>query len=90
MGNRVIGLFFFFEELTVNGDTLLAMMENSALHHVPVGTIFKVNGAPPHFSCCVHAFQDKEFPDLDTKRGTIPWPHHSPDLITLDSFSGGL
>jgi hypothetical protein len=50
MKNKVSGPLFF-EEPTVNGDTFSAMMKNNALHHVPVGIVFQLNGAPPHFSC---------------------------------------
>jgi hypothetical protein len=60
--NKVISPFIF-EEPTVTGDTFLAMMENTALRHVPVRTAFQLDGAPPHFSYCVHAFLVKEFPD---------------------------
>jgi hypothetical protein len=38
MKNKDIGIFFF-EKPMVTGDTFLAMMENTALHHVPVGKI---------------------------------------------------
>jgi len=47
----------------MTGDTFLAMKENVALHHVPVVTIFLLDGAPSHFSCHIHAFLDREFPD---------------------------
>jgi hypothetical protein len=30
--------------------------KNTALHHVPVGTVFQLGGAPSHF--CAHAFLD--------------------------------
>jgi hypothetical protein len=35
---KIISLFYF-EEPVVTGDTFLAMMENTALHHVPVVTV---------------------------------------------------
>jgi hypothetical protein len=44
-------------------DTFLAVMENSALHHVPLETIFPLVGAPPHFSCCVYACLDRKLPN---------------------------
>jgi hypothetical protein len=66
---------FFFEERTVTGDNFLAMMENTASRHVPVGTIFQLHGAPPHFPRRIHAFLDGEFPHRWTVRGgIIPWP----------------
>jgi hypothetical protein len=45
----------------VTGDTFLAMMENTALHHVPVRTVFQLDSIPPHFSHCVCAFLDGAF-----------------------------
>jgi len=44
-------------------------MENTALLHVPVGTVFQLDGAPPHFFCHVCAFLDREFPDPWIGRG---------------------
>jgi len=32
----------------VTGDNFLAMKENTALRHVPVQRVFKLDGAPPH------------------------------------------
>jgi len=37
---------FFPKEPTVTGDTFLAMMENTALRHVPVGTVFQSDVHP--------------------------------------------
>jgi hypothetical protein len=42
MENKIYGPFFS-EEPVVIGDMCLAMMENTALHHVPVGTVFQVH-----------------------------------------------
>jgi hypothetical protein len=53
----------FFEEPLVTGDTFLTLVENSALRHVPVGTVFQSNGATLHSSHLVHAFLDREFSD---------------------------
>jgi len=53
----------------VTGETFLAVMENTAFHHVPMRTIFQLDGAPPHFTCHVHAFLDREFPDQWIRRG---------------------
>jgi len=49
-------------------------MENNALHFVPVGAVFQLGGAPPHFSSHVGAF-------LYRKR-----PPDSPDWTPLDIF----
>jgi hypothetical protein len=54
--------FLFFEEPMVTGDIFLAVMENTALHHV-LGTVFQLDLAPPHFSHCVHVFLDRELRD---------------------------
>jgi len=50
-------------------------MQNTALHHVPMGTVFQLHGAH-HFSHSVHAFLDREIPDRWIGRGggPIPWP----------------
>jgi hypothetical protein len=47
----------------VPSDTFLAMMENTALCYVPVGTVFQLHFAPRYFFHCVRAFLDREFPD---------------------------
>jgi hypothetical protein len=74
----------------VTNDTFLALMENIVLLHVPVGTIFSLNGAPLLSSHCVHTFQDREFPDHWIGRGRpIPWSSCSPDLTPLVSFFCG-
>jgi hypothetical protein len=62
MKNNVI-IPFFLEELTVTGEKFLPMMEGTALHHIPGRTFFHLDGAPPHFPLCFHAFLDREFPD---------------------------
>jgi hypothetical protein len=36
---------------------------NTALCHVPVGTVFRLDGAPPHFSRRDRVFLGREFPD---------------------------
>jgi len=67
---------FFLEEPVVTDDTFLDMMENSVLCDVPMGTVFQLDGAPPHFSHCVHAFLDWQFSDIWIGRGgPIPDPH---------------
>jgi hypothetical protein len=79
---------FFIEEPTMTGLTFLAMIENTALHCVSVGTVFQLDGAPPHFSHHVHAFLDRDFTACwIQRRRLIPWPPHSPDLTPLDFFS---
>jgi hypothetical protein len=65
----------------VTGDTFLGTMGDTALCHVPVGTVFQLDGVPPHFSHCIYAFLEREFPDhWVTRWGPILWPPHSPDL----------
>jgi hypothetical protein len=71
------------------GDTFLAMMENTALHHVPVGTVFQLDGVLPCFFHCVHAFLDTELPESLYNKRTHYLPLHCPDLTPLD-FSRGL
>jgi len=39
----------------------LAMMENTTLLRVPVGAVSHLDGALPHFSCCVRVALDREF-----------------------------
>jgi hypothetical protein len=59
----------------VAGDAFLAVMENTALCHVPVGKVFQLDGALPNFCRRFYAFQDREFPDRWLgRRGPIPWP----------------
>jgi hypothetical protein len=63
-------------------------MENTALRHVPVGTVFQLNGAPSHFPRRVHAFLDREFPDRWIGKGDLaPYP---PDFTSLDFFFWGV
>jgi len=67
----------------VTDDTFLAMMEITALHHITVGTVLQLDGAPSHFSNCVCAFLGKEFPDhwIGGGGGPIPW---HPSLSRFD------
>jgi len=58
---------------TVTGDTSLAMMENTALRHVPVGTVFQLDGAPPHFCHRFVAFLDRSFLIVGLEEGD-PFP----------------
>jgi hypothetical protein len=53
------------EGARMTGDTLLSVMENSALCHVPVRTVFQFD----HFSSRVRAFLEREFPDRGIRRG---------------------
>jgi hypothetical protein len=67
--------FLFFEEPTVTCDTFLDMMENTTFYHVPMRTVFQLDGTPPHIFQWFHAFLDKEFPDHWMESGEpIPWP----------------
>jgi hypothetical protein len=61
--NKVISPFLF-EETTVTGDTFLDVMDNNALCHVPVGTVFQSHGTPLQFSRHVPAFLSRGFSDL--------------------------
>jgi len=70
MKNKVVSPFYF-EKPMVIGDTFLAMMENNALHYVPVGTGFQLDGAQPHFSHHVCAFLDNKYPDRWGEGGPI-------------------
>jgi len=45
----------------VTGDTFLAVMDNTPLRHVSVGTVFQSDGASPHFSRRVRVFVDRGF-----------------------------
>jgi len=62
MKNKLVDPLFF-EEPTVAGESSVTMMENTALCHVPVGTVFQSDCEPLHFCCRVCAFLDREFPD---------------------------
>jgi hypothetical protein len=74
----------------MTGDTFLTTIENTALYHVPVGTVFQLDGAPPHFSHHVHAFLEGEFPDhWIGRRRSISWSPCSPDVAPLDFFFWG-
>jgi len=85
---KVIGPFVF-EETTVTGDTCLAVMENTALCHVPVGTVFQSDDAQLHFFSRVPAFLDRKFPDQEVTHSLPPCPR-SPDLTPVNFFSEGL
>jgi hypothetical protein len=65
------------EGARVTGDSFLAMMENTALCPVPVITVFQLDGAPPHFSCCVCVFLGRNFPAHCIGRAGGPYlgPH---------------
>jgi hypothetical protein len=66
-------------------------VDNTALPHVPVGTVFLLDGVPPHFFRRVPAFLDREFPDGWIERGVaIPWIPRSPDFTSLDFFLLGV
>jgi hypothetical protein len=57
---------FSFDRPTATCSNFLAKIESSALRHVPGGTVFRVEGAPSHFSFRVGAFLDWKIPDLWT------------------------
>jgi hypothetical protein len=60
MKNNIIGPFFF-QETAMTGETFLAMMEGTFLRHIPAGTVFQLDGAPPNFSRRVRAFSTGRF-----------------------------
>jgi hypothetical protein len=65
--------------------TVVVVMENAVLCLVPVGIVFQLGGAPPHFFHCVHAFLKMEFSNCWMGRGgSIPWSLCSPNLSPLD------
>jgi hypothetical protein len=53
----------------VTSDTFQAMMENNALHHVCMGIVYQLDGAPLHFSHHAHTFLSREFPEHWIGRG---------------------
>jgi len=66
-------------------DTFLAMTDKTVFCHVPVGTVFQLDGASPQFLCCVHALLDREFTDCWVGIGEpIPWPPYFIDMTPLD------
>jgi len=69
MKGKVISPLFLEELIMVTCNTFLAKIENNVLHHIPVGRVFPLDGTPPHFSCHVHAFLDKQVPDHWIGRG---------------------
>jgi hypothetical protein len=74
---------FLFEESTMTSDTFLIIIDNTALHHVFVGTIFKLRGASPPFSHRVSPFLVREIPD---RGGRIPLLRRSSQSVTLPLF----
>jgi len=72
-------------------DNFKAMTENNnALRHVPVGTVFRSDGVPPHFPRRVRAFPNRKIPDSSEGRAEpIPWQSRSPDLTPFGYFSSG-
>jgi hypothetical protein len=65
-------------------------MENSVLCHVPVGTVFPLDGVPSHSSHHAHAFLGREFPDHWPGRGGDRFsPLHSPYFTSLDFLFRG-
>jgi hypothetical protein len=57
------------EDDSIKANEQGTLMKNTALYHVPVGTVFQLNGAPPHLSHCVRAFLDRQFPGCHIGRG---------------------
>jgi hypothetical protein len=70
--------------------TLLAVMDNTALAQVPMGTVFQLRCAPPHFSRRVCTFLDRgRFLICGWERGAHSCPPHSPGMTPLDFFFWG-
>lgn len=62
-------------------------METNALRHVPVGTVFQLDSAPPHFFRYVRSFLEQEFPNCWIgRREPIPWTPRSLDLTSSGIF----
>lgn len=76
---------FLFEEPRVRAGKLLAMMEATALHHIPEGSVFQLHDVLTHFLHNICAFLDREF-----QRSAIPLPPLSSDLTPLQFCFFGL
>jgi hypothetical protein len=77
----------FFKNLQWLVKKFIAMVEDTALCHVLVSSVFQLNGSPPHFFHCLHAFMYREFPDHRRGReGPLFWLTNSLDLTPIDSF----
>jgi hypothetical protein len=70
----------------VTDDTFLAMMENTVLHHVLMGSVSQLDGTLPHLSSHIRAFLDRKFPDLGyEERDPSPGPSFS-RCASFESF----
>jgi hypothetical protein len=78
---------FLFEESMVIGEKIPPMMEDTALLHIPAGTVFQLYSAPSHFSSHVRAFLDREFSDpWIEKEGPSSLAPSFSDITHLDFF----
>ena len=67
------------------------MLQLYAVPHLPDGTIYQQDGAPPHFVNIICTFLDEQFPSRWIGRGSpyVTWPARSPDLTPPDFFLSG-
>jgi hypothetical protein len=80
INNRLIGPFFFHQNLT--GEIYANFLENELddlLENVPLNQIanmwFQQDGAPPHFALVARAVVDEKYPNRWIGRGgTVAWP----------------
>jgi hypothetical protein len=101
IGNRLLGPYFFEENL--NGNQYLDFLQ---FELVPALTVlfpnhedgdlpnqriwYQQDGAPPHFAVQVRNFLNNVFPNRWIgRRGPFEWPPRSPDLTPLDFFLWG-
>jgi len=64
--------------------TLFWVWWKTMLYNIPVGTVFPLDGAPPHFSHPIHTFLNTESDYCMGRGEPIPWSPCSPDLPRLD------
>jgi hypothetical protein len=95
INNRLIGPFFFHQNLT--GEIYANFLENELddlLENVPLNQIanmwFQQDGAPPHFALVARPVVDEKYPNRWIGRGgPVTWPPRSPDLTPMDFFTWG-
>jgi hypothetical protein len=91
-GNRIIGPFFFQENLT--GEIYLNFLQNilgAILENLPLavyrGLWFQHDGTPPHYHKHFRQYLDHIYNHQWIGRGALnAWPHRSPDMTPLDFF----
>jgi hypothetical protein len=86
MHERVIRCFFFLE-LTMAEVSYLAMLELSVLPQLPPGTVYRKDGAPPHYSSVMKDHFNHMMPGRWIGGGmSIAWPPRSSSLTLLGMF----